>query len=142
MVSEHREGRIVTEQSYRILWSQVVLQAKDDLDQEPRGSILFDQATAFFVSRGDWAESRAIIADCLQMHPDDLYRCGKRWIAERRTRDGLPSEAPPAPRPNQPVLMPSLVALPSSNPPRRKGGREKPSRSTNPFAQYRLASSS
>jgi len=96
----------LTEQSYRLLWSQVILQAKDDLDNEPRGSVLYDQATAFFVARGEWAESRAIIADCLQMHPDDWYRCGKRWIAERRTRDGLSSEGLPTPPPPCPVLLP------------------------------------
>ncbi len=78
----------VTEKSYRVLWAQVVLQAKTDLEHEPIDSILFAQAAAFFTSSGAWAESRAVVADCLEMHPDDLTRCGQQWIAERRRREG------------------------------------------------------
>jgi len=78
---------LTTERSYRVLWAQVVLQAKEDLVEEPIGSLLYNDAKAFFLSGGEWARSRTNIADCLEMHPDDLGRCGKRWIAERRARD-------------------------------------------------------
>ena len=78
---------IGTHQSYRVLWAQVVLQAKADVEQQPIDSVLFDQAAAFFVSGGSWAESRAIVADVLEMHPDDLVRQGRRWIAERRQQE-------------------------------------------------------
>jgi hypothetical protein len=110
---------VPTQQSYRVLWAQVVLQAKADLDNEPVGSLLFNQAAAFFVSRGEWAESRAIVADCLEMHPDDLCRCGTRWIAERREREGLEPEPPRAPRSKTPLVLPRLEALP---PPTPNGG--------------------
>jgi hypothetical protein len=101
-----------SEKSYRVLWAQVVLQAKADLEHQPIGSILFNQAAAFFVSRGEWAESRAIVADCLEMHPDELCRCGERWIAERRMREGLPPEPPSAPRTKPSTPLPRLEALP------------------------------
>ena len=114
---------IETQKSYRVLWAQVVLQAKADLENEPIGSILFNQAAAFFVSRGEWAESRAIVADCLEMHPDDLCRCGERWIADRREREGLPPEPPRDLRPQAPLQLPKLVATPASAPaaPRHAG---------------------
>src|SRR5450631_2344997 len=83
------------QESYRCLWAQVVLQAKADLDDEPIGSVLFNQAAAFFIGRGEWAASRANVADCLEMHPDALGRWCERWIAERRQREGL-EPAPPA----------------------------------------------
>jgi hypothetical protein len=88
---------------FRLLWIQVVLQAKADLENEPIGSVVYDQAAAFFVSRGDWAISRATVADCLDMHPDELYRCGERWITQRRQREGLPPTPAPTPQSNTPA---------------------------------------
>jgi hypothetical protein len=114
----------IAERSYRMLWAQVVLQAKTDLDHEPIGSILFNQAAAFFVSRGEWAESRAIVADCLEMHPDELCRCGERWIADRRRRDGLAPEPPVPPCAKTAAPLPRLEALPSPVRQSRKGGRQ------------------
>jgi hypothetical protein len=106
-LSSHNSG-----QPCRTLWSAVLLQAKEDLEFEPTGSTLHDQAVAFFVANGPWAESRAIVADLLEMHPDYLRSNGKRWIAERRTREGLPPEPPPSPRP-VPARRPQLVASPA-----------------------------
>jgi hypothetical protein len=127
-----------TEQSYRVLWAQVVLQAKADLEHEPVDSILFNQAAAFFVSRGEWAESRAIVADCLEMHPDDLYRCGERWIADRRARDGLaPTPPPAAPAAHKPGPLPRLVAVPGPVARPKKTRRTASSRTTNPFSPFR-----
>jgi hypothetical protein len=102
-----------TEQPCRALWIQVVTQAKEDLEDEPVNSILYDHAVAFFVGSGQWAESRGVIADLLSMHPDDLFRSGQRWIAARRERDGLPPEPPPPP-PAAAISLPRLVALPGS----------------------------
>lgn len=75
------------ENANRALWAGIVLQAKADLEQEPIGSVSYHHAGEFFVGRGEWATSRAVIAECLDMHPDDLYRCGKDWIAARRLRE-------------------------------------------------------
>ena len=110
-----------TQQSYRVLWAQVVLQAKADLEYEPIGSILFDQAVAFFVSRGEWAESRRMVADCLDMHPDDLSNRGARWIADRRQREGLaPEEPKPALQSATLPPLPRLVAVAAADTGRRK----------------------
>ncbi len=125
------------QQSYRVLWAQVVLQAKADLENEPIGSIIFNQAAAFFVSRGEWAESRLIVADCLDMHPDDLRRCGERWIAERRRREGLEPEPKPEPRSQQPVPLPRLVALPAAERGGRKGRPAAASARVNSFKPFR-----
>jgi hypothetical protein len=131
---------VETQKSYRVLWAQVVLQAKADLENEPIGSILYNQAAAFFVSRGEWAESRAIVADCLEMHPDDLCRCGERWIADRREREGLPPEPPRSLRPTAPLELPRLVATPAPAPAGQRGRRGAPARQGNPFAPNRMKS--
>lgn len=125
---------VETQQSYRLLWAQVVLQAKADLENEPIGSIVFNQAAAFFVSRGEWAESRLIVADCLDMHPDDLKRCGERWIADRRRREGLAPEPEKAVRPADARPLPRLVAVPA----REKISRTaRPAVRGNPFNPFR-----
>jgi hypothetical protein len=125
-----------TQQSYRVLWAQVVLQAKADLENEPIGSILFNQAAAFFVNRGEWAESRLVVADCLNMHPDDLSRVGQRWIADRREREGLAPEPKRAPRSTAPLVLPHLVALPNPEIHSRKA-RRTVTRAVNPFDPFR-----
>ncbi len=51
-----------TKRSCRVLRAQVVLQAKADLDHGPVDSVLFGQAAAFSVGRGEWAESLEIVA--------------------------------------------------------------------------------
>jgi hypothetical protein len=133
---------LTTERSYRVLWAQVVLQAKEDLVEEPIGSLLYNDAKAFFLSGGEWARSRTNIADCLEMHPDDLGRCGKRWIAERRARDGLPPELSPPPSPRAPVKLPlpRLVAVPAPDKRARNGGRRVIPAGINPFSQCRIRS--
>jgi hypothetical protein len=125
-----------TQHSYRVLWAQVVLQAKADLENEPIGAILYNQAAAFFVSRGDWAESRLIVADCLNMHPDDLSRVGQRWIDDRRRREGLEPEPRVAPRKAEPIPLPRLVAVPAKNA-RAQKGRVRAPRTVNPFSPFR-----
>ncbi|MEA2738406.1 MAG: hypothetical protein QOH05_1713 [Acetobacteraceae bacterium] len=105
-------------QPCRALWIQVITQAKDDLDGEPCNSILYDQAAAFFVGGGQWAESRADIADLLGMHPDDLVRSGRRWIAERRQRDGLPPELTPRRAAAPPTPSAAAPSAPAPSPPR------------------------
>jgi hypothetical protein len=127
---------VESQQAYRVLWAQVVLQAKADLENEPIGSILFNQAAAFFVSRGEWAESRVVVADCLEMHPDDLTRCGERWIADRRRREGLEPEPKRASRSAEPVPLPRLVAVPAPEPSRRRGRRSLAS-GASPFDPFR-----
>jgi hypothetical protein len=125
---------VETQQSYRLLWAQVVLQAKADLENEPIGSIIFNQAAAFFVSRGEWAESRLVVADCLDMHPDDLKRCGERWIADRRRREGLPPEPEKTVRPVGTRPLPRLVASPARG---KIGRKARPASSGNPFEPRR-----
>ncbi len=77
---------------YRALWGAAVLQAKEDVERQPFNSIAYDQAVAFFVGGGAWAESRSALADCLDVHPDDIERVGRRCIAARRKLDGLPPD--------------------------------------------------
>jgi hypothetical protein len=134
-------------ESFRMLWVQVVLQAKADLENEPIGSVLYDQAAAFFISRGEWAVSRATVADCLGMHPDELRRCGERWIAERRQHEGLPPVPAPATRPKAasailqsgtPPALPRLQALPAPDIRARKPHRKLVFRSVNPFDPSRV----
>ncbi len=124
---------VATQHSYRVLWAQVVLQAKADLENEPIGSILFNQAAAFFVSRGEWAESRAIVADCLEIHPDELTRSGERWIAERRQQEGLAPEPVQAPRPKTPLVLPRLEAIPAPTAASQRLARKNSRRTVNPF---------
>ena len=100
------------EQPCRALWAQVVLQAKEDLEGEPVGSILYDQAAAFFVGPGHWAESRMAIAELLEMHGDYLFKSGTRWIAARRAREGLPPVTPEPSRPRDPPQLPRIIAVP------------------------------
>jgi hypothetical protein len=128
--------KIETQHAYRVLWAQVVLQAKADLENEPIGSILFNQAAAFFVSRGEWAESRVVVADCLEMHPDDLTRCGERWIADRRRREGLEPEPKRVSRAAEPVQLPRLVAVPAPEANRRRA-RRTAAPTSNPFDPFR-----
>ena len=113
---------VETQQSYRVLWAQVVLQAKADLENEPIGSIIFNQAAAFFVGRGDWAQSRVIVADCLNIHPEALSRCGERWIADRREREGLEPEPKRERGPGERHPLPRLEALPG---PAKPGGKSR-----------------
>lgn len=127
-----------SQQSIRLLWVQVVLQAKSDLENAPIGSILFDQAAAFFVGRGEWAVSRATVADCLEMHPDDLYRCGERWIAERRQREGLPPVVVAAPQARTPRALPRLEAFPAPDTRARNARRNAVLRSGSPVEAGRV----
>jgi hypothetical protein len=129
---------VPSQEAFRLLWVQVVLQAKSDLENEPIGSILFDQAAAFFVGRGDWAVSRANVADCLEMHPDDLYRCGERWIAERRQLEGLPPQPAAEPKSKTPLVLPHLQALPAPDNRARKSRRQLAFRVSNPFDPNRV----
>jgi len=132
---------VATQHSYRVLWAQVVLQAKADLENEPIGSILFNQAAAFFVSRGEWAESRAIVADCLEIHPDELTRSGERWIAERRQQEGLAPEVAPAPRPKTPLVLPRLEAIPAPTAASQRLARKNTRRTVNPFQMKPVSAS-
>lgn len=122
---------IESQQSYRALWAQVVLQAKADLENEPIGSIIYNQAAAFFVSRGEWAEARAIVADCLEMHPEELSRSGERWIAERRQQEGLAPETKQAPRAKTTSRLPRLEAI--AGPKQQTERRRNAPRRANPF---------
>jgi len=89
---------------YRALWGAAVLQAKEDVEHQPFNSIAYDQAVAFFVGGGAWAESRSALADCLEVHPDDIERVGRRCIAARRKLDGLPPDAGRPPQRASPLV--------------------------------------
>ena len=83
---------ISPELSYRGLWTSVVLQAVEDIVSQPMQSLDFADAVAFFTRSGPWAGSRAIIADFLDMHRDELEGIGRRCINTRIAREGMPSE--------------------------------------------------
>jgi len=125
----------MAETAYFELWTQVVLQAKADLEQEPIGSILYNQAADFFVGAGEWAKSRAMVPECLDIHSDHLYRCGKDWIAARRAREGLPPELPSAAR-SIPTPLPLLIVLPAPEPYVHRRPRIITPRPNNPFDPF------
>jgi hypothetical protein len=132
-------GDISVLDGHRTLWSRVVLQAKDDLETEGRGTITYEQAESFFLGSGHWAEARASIAEMIDLHVDDLARLGRVTIAARRAADGLPPmpdriATPPA----APAPMPALIAIPA---PGRvySGRRQRRYGSDNPFSPFRSA---
>jgi len=100
------------ESGYRALWGAAVLQAKADVEQQPIGSIDYDYAVAFFVGGGAWAESRAALADCLDVHPDDIERVGRRCIAARRKLEGLPPKTRRGPQQRSPLSVAEPSAVP------------------------------
>jgi hypothetical protein len=77
-------------QTPRALWSAVVRQAREDIANEPMGSLEYEEAVAFFTGGGEWARSRGDVADCIELHPDDLAHAGQHWIEERRQAAGIP----------------------------------------------------
>lgn len=72
------------------LWAAVVMQARTDIEYEPIDSIDYAQAVSFFIGRGEWAQSRAVIADFLDLHADDIELAGRACINQRRAKEGLP----------------------------------------------------
>jgi hypothetical protein len=81
--------RVTGDQHYRGLWGAVVLQARDDIQSEPLRSNEYAQAVAFFTGGGEWANTRTMIGDFLDLHRDDLEAFGRRSINERRMSEGL-----------------------------------------------------
>lgn len=120
----------------RELWAAVVLQARDDVQQEPFDSVAYTAAAAFFASPGDWASSRQAIADCLALHVDDLTRMGRRALNLRRAEHGLaplalvdppgaatplakgpiPRKPPPRRQPFVPQILPPTPKPPAEPP--------------------------
>lgn len=126
------------------LWAAVVLQARLDIEMEPLDSIDYAHAVHFFTGRGEWAQSRATIADFLNMHPDDVERSGRTCIDQRRAREGLPPLALPQRTQTSRRVVPSMqrppvrVALVPPNPAaspleQRPAPRIRRARTTNPF---------
>jgi hypothetical protein len=97
--------RAAEDRHYRDLWVAVVLQAKDDIENEPLHSINFTQAVAFFIGSGEWVKNRTAIGDYLDLHRDDLEKMGRRCINARRVSEGL---APLLPRQPWPVAARAL----------------------------------
>lgn len=88
-------------QPTRALWSAVVLHAVADIDGEHYRSAEYAEAVAFFTAaRGPWAESRQAVADCLNLHTDDLARLGRAAIEARHLRDGP-----------EPIIVRAAVAI-------------------------------
>jgi hypothetical protein len=107
---------------YRALWAAVVLEARDDIAAEPIGSVRYSEAVSFFTGGGEWAQSRADIAGMVELHGDDLRRCGERWIRARRLKEGLPEvEPPPMPAP---ARVPASKRYVLAEPPPRKQALE------------------
>jgi hypothetical protein len=109
--SKTDQTRATNDQNYRGLWGAVVLQAKDDIQNGPLRSIEYAQAVAFFTGAGEWAHTRTMIGDFLELHRDDLEAFGRRCIYERLKAEGLDT-LPLAPQP-------AVRAAPS-----RREGRE------------------
>jgi hypothetical protein len=141
-VNTPEDSAVLDGQDYRALWSQVVLQAKQDLEAEQLGSVLYGEAESFFLGAGQWAETRAAIATMIDLHADDLTRLGRATIAARRLEEGLPPLPDPiAPPPAASVPMPALIAIPA--PGKAYSGRRhrRYGPDNNPFApSFRAAS--
>jgi hypothetical protein len=93
----------------RTLWTQVVLQARDDLADADRLSFNFNQAYAFFTGRHDWRRSREDIAECIGLHVDDLERLGRQTLAAR-TDQAVEQKVEPVKLKSDPV--PAIVHRP------------------------------
>jgi hypothetical protein len=118
------------------LWSEVVLQARDDVALLPIGSQDYESAAAFLTSGAAyWRQARADVANHLFLHEDDIKRAGVQWVIARRRAEGLPDhEPPPAPKPavvvrpepeRKPLVVPEVLReaiwarrrrLPENNP--------------------------
>src|ERR1700759_2781851 len=100
MLTSETDHKIQSEvRHYRHLWSAVVLQAKDDVENQPLDSIEFTQAVAFFIGSGDWVQNRTAIGDFLNLHRDDLEKAGRRCINRRRVSAALEPLLPKHPWP-------------------------------------------
>ena len=136
-------GERTRSQGGRALWSAVVLQAKSDIETEPMDSVDYAQAVAFFTGGGEWAHGRANVADFLDLHPDDLERCGRRWIAARRRQEGLspeperPLRSVPLTGLRTPLNLTGLVAIPAPPQRRRCPATQEP-KCANPFNPFRV----
>jgi hypothetical protein len=97
--------------SDRTLWLSVVAQAAEDLDGQPYGSLLYEEAVAFFTANNTWAISRREIADNLDMHADDLKIAGTELIRARHLRDGLPPPVVVVVRVPRAALVPPPTVL-------------------------------
>lgn len=106
-------------EGYRDLWSAVVLQAKEDILTAPLNSIEYDQAVAFFTSGGEWSKVRISVGDFLELHHDDLVRCGRRCIDERMRIEASRQSGQPdgsilrTPRRGRPPGLPRAVLAPA-----------------------------
>jgi hypothetical protein len=93
-----RNAGAIHDRSHRQLWSAVVLQAKEDVQDAPLDSVTFAQAISFFTGSGEWIEARRMIIDFLELHPDDLEAIGRRCINDApRGRRPVAITAPAAP---------------------------------------------
>jgi hypothetical protein len=132
---------VLDDLDWRSLWSQVVLQARDDVETADFGSVDYEQATDFFVGSGRWAESRAAIAELVDLHPDDLVRLGRGLINRRRDQAGLPAmdfnrRRPPGTRP-PPVLVAIVVPVAPAAPHARHRPYGRPAGWISPFSPFR-----
>jgi hypothetical protein len=81
----------------RALWAAVVLQAKEDVQNAPFDSLIYNDAEAFFVGGGDWRYSRAHAAEQLDIDPERLAELGRSWVSQRRLSENAPArDAKPA----------------------------------------------
>lgn len=76
----------------RDLWLAVVMQAREDLLTESTDSLIYGEAHSFFLARTlAWVQRREEIADCLDLHSDDLTRLGRATLAARAAQPQLVS---------------------------------------------------
>jgi hypothetical protein len=87
-----RRGGFYGDRGERALWSAVVSQAISDLTYERLNSIDFNTAVAFFLDGGEWRQSRGDVADMLDLHADDLERCGRQHLLARAKANNLTVE--------------------------------------------------
>jgi len=106
--SAHRDDAMVA------LWAAVIVQAIEDLQYEPYASLTFREAESFLLGGGDWARSRQALADCVDMHGDDLRRRAQVLLAERHAKEPPPAREV---RPPPPVVVPKpIVVAPTAKP--------------------------
>lgn len=120
------------------------LQVKADIESEPLNSVAYSQAVEFLVGGGAWRDSRAAVADMLDVCAKHLSRLGHAWIAARQQREGLSLTDAISKEMPRPAAPSSQAALPYPPVPRQDnhsvGGRSAESRAQNrPRNWYKTA---
>lgn len=65
----------------------VVRRALRDIEELRPDTMEYRQAVWFFAGAGHWEESRKMVAEMVDLHPDDLAKAGQRSLAVRAKKE-------------------------------------------------------